>query len=348
MIRYRFFHALAFGSIMMLSNACNSPSGKNDGDGANEEGKNPTYAIVIHGGAGTITKANMTKETEEAYIKALNEALDIGEAVLKNGGTSLEAVVQTIVYLEDNPLFNAGKGAVLTNAETCELDASIMDGASQNAGAVAGLKHVKNPIRAALAVMKNSPHVMLAGSGADQFALEQGLDTVSNDYFFTERRLEDIRKAKAQEQKTGMTTQPNDEKFGTVGCVALDKFGNLAAGTSTGGMTNKRWGRIGDSPIIGAGTYADNATCAVSCTGHGEYFIKYTVAADVAHRMAYLGESVEQAANHVVLKKLVEKGGSGGLIAMDAKGNIAMPFNTEGMYRGYARPGERVVKIYKE
>ena len=330
-------------------NACNSSSGQDRQAAAGSVApETPQYAIVIHGGAGTITKANMTPEKEQAYTQALDTALDIGEGVLKSGGSAIEAVEKTIMYLEDNPLFNAGKGAVLTNAETCELDASIMDGFDQNAGAVAGVKHVKNPIRAAIAVMKNSPHVMLAGTGADQFALEQGLDTVSNDYFFTERRLEAIRKAKAREAKTGMTVQQHDEKFGTVGCVALDKNGNLAAGTSTGGMTNKRWGRVGDSPIIGAGTYADNATCGVSCTGHGEYFIRYTVAADVAHRMAYLGESVEEAANYVVNKKLVEKGGSGGLIALDAKGNVAMPFNTEGMYRAYARPGERIVKIYKE
>ncbi|MAT53372.1 MAG: beta-aspartyl-peptidase [Saprospirales bacterium] len=335
-------------AMLVFMNACESPSGQNQPTSTAETQEAPEYAIVIHGGAGTITKANMTPEKEAAYNQALNEALDIGEEVLKNGGSALEAVEKTIMYLEDNPLFNAGKGAVLTNAETCELDASIMDGSDQNAGAVAGVKYVKNPIRAAIAVMKNSPHVMMAGTGADQFALEQGLDTVPNEYFYTERRLEAIRKAKAREEKTGMIGQRHDEKYGTVGCVALDKNGNLAAGTSTGGMTNKRWGRIGDSPIIGAGTYADNATCGVSCTGHGEYFIRYTVAADVAHRMAYLGESVEEAANFVINKKLVEKGGSGGLIAMDAKGNVAMPFNTEGMYRGYARPGERVVKIYGE
>ncbi len=308
----------------------------------------PEYAIVIHGGAGTILRSEMTPEQEAAYTEALNQALDIGEEILKNGGTALDAVEKTIVYLEDNPLFNAGKGAVLTNAGTCELDASIMDGATQNAGSVAGVKHVKNPIRAALAVMQQSPHVMLAGEGADQFALEQGLDTVPNSYFITERRLESLKRAKAKEQKTGMSAENAESKFGTVGCVALDKHGNLAAGTSTGGMNNKRWGRIGDSPIIGAGTYADNATCAVSCTGHGEYFIRYTVAADVAARMAYGGASLQDAANAVVMKKLVEKGGSGGLIAVDAKGNIAMPFNTEGMYRGYAKPGERLVAIYKQ
>ncbi len=348
MHRHTCFTLIFTFTMLLMMNACNSPSGQQTTGTPTNGQAVPEYAIVIHGGAGTITKANMTPEKEKAYTEALNKALDTGEEVLKNGGTALEAVEKTLMYLEDNPLFNAGKGAVLTNSETCELDASIMDGSDQNAGAVAGVKHVKNPIRAAIAVMKNSPHVMMAGTGADQFALEQGLDTVSNEYFFTERRLESIRKARAREEKTGMTGRRHDEKFGTVGCVALDKNGNLAAGTSTGGMTNKRWGRVGDSPIIGAGTYADNATCGISCTGHGEYFIRYTVAADVAHRMAYLGESVEEAANFVVNEKLDEKGGSGGLIAMDAKGNVAMPFNTEGMYRGYARPGERVVKIYKD
>lgn len=335
-------------TLVLLGLSCNPVNENSKGGTQDNAMKKAEYAIVIHGGAGTITRENMTPEKEADYSNALNEALSIGEEVLKNGGTAIEAVEQTIMFMEDNPLFNAGKGAVLTNAETCELDASIMDGADQNAGAVAGVKHVKNPIRAAIAVMKNSPHVMMAGNGADQFALEQGLDTVSNEYFITDRRLEAIKEAKAKEEKTGMIGQRHDEKFGTVGCVALDKNGNLAAGTSTGGMTNKRWGRIGDSPIIGAGTYADNATCGISCTGHGEYFIRYTVAADVAHRMAYLHESVDEAANFVVNKKLVEKGGSGGLIAMDAYGNISMPFNTEGMYRGYAKPGEKVVAIYKD
>ncbi|TAK48708.1 MAG: isoaspartyl peptidase/L-asparaginase [Saprospiraceae bacterium] len=310
----------------------------------------PLYTIVIHGGAGTILKANMSPEKEAAYTNALNAALHIGEEILKNGGTALQAVEKTINYMEDSPLFNAGKGAVFTNAGTNELDASIMDGATQNAGAVAGVKIIKNPISAAVKVMEDSPHVLLSGGGADRFAIEEGLDTVPNSYFFTERQWEAIEKIRAEEgNKTGQIIKdPTDSKFGTVGCVALDQNGNIAAGTSTGGMTNKRWGRIGDSPIIGAGTYADNATCAVSCTGHGEFFIRYTVAADVAARMAYLKEPLQVAADFVVNKKLVEKGGEGGLIALDAKGNIAMVFNSEGMYRGYAKPGIREVKIYKD
>ena len=309
----------------------------------------PEYAIVIHGGAGTILKESMTAEKEAAYLEALNDALDAGENILKNGGTSLEAVEKTIMSMEDSPLFNAGKGAVFTNAGTNELDASVMDGKTQNAGAVGGVKTVRNPIQAAIAVMENSVHVMLAGTGADEFAAEQGLTTVDNSYFHTERRRNALERVKEKEkEEMKQITENSESKHGTVGCVALDKNGNIVAGTSTGGMTNKRWGRVGDSPIIGAGTYANNATCGVSCTGHGEYFIRYAVAHDVSARMLYLKENVATAADHVVNKTLVEKGGSGGLIALDAFGNVAMPFNSEGMYRGYAKPGERVVKIYKE
>lgn len=307
------------------------------------------YAIVIHGGAGTILKSNMSEEKEAAYLAALNQALDIGEGILKNGGTSLEAVEQTIMFMEDSPLFNAGKGAVFTNADTNELDASVMEGATQNAGAVGGIKTVKNPIQAAIAVMNNSEHVMLTGEGADQFAAEQGLTIVDNSYFHTDRRMESLQRVQEREKEEQQRIIENSEnKHGTVGCVALDKNGNITAGTSTGGMTNKRWGRVGDSPIIGAGTYANNATCGVSCTGHGEFFIRYAVAFDVAARMAYLKEDVATAADHVINQTLVEKGGSGGLIALDANGQVAMPFNSEGMYRGYSRPGERVVEIYND
>ncbi|MBI5914466.1 MAG: isoaspartyl peptidase/L-asparaginase, partial [Bacteroidetes bacterium] len=257
----------------------------------------PAYALAIHGGAGTIRKSDMTPELEAEYLKALDEALTIGEKILSGGGTSLEAVEQTIVYLEDSPLFNAGKGAVFTHEGRNELDASVMEGSNQMAGAVGGVTIVKNPIRAAIAVMKNSPHVLLAGEGAEEFAIEQGLDTVPNSYFFTQKRYDALQKILEKEnRKTGMVTEPAGSKFGTVGCVALDKNGNLAAGTSTGGTVNKRWGRMGDSPIIGAGTYANNATCAVSCTGHGEFFIRYAVAHDVSARMEYLGEDLSTAA----------------------------------------------------
>ena len=296
------------------------------------------YGLVIHGGAGTITRENMSTEKEAEYISKLTAALKTGYAILENGGSGLDAVEATIKVMEDSPLFNAGKGAVFTGAGTNELDASIMDGATLQGGAVAGVKTVKNPISAARKVMEKTWHVLLAGEGADAFAKEQGLDIVDNSYFHTEHRFKSLIKAKEKEM----------EKHGTVGCVALDKKGNLAAGTSTGGLTNKRWGRVGDSPIIGAGTYASNETCAVSATGQGEYFIRGSVAFDIAAQMDYEKKSVQTAAQ-AVIDKLTERGGTGGGIVMDSKGNIAMPFNTEGMYRGfYLNDGELTVKIYKD
>jgi len=296
------------------------------------------YGLVIHGGAGTITRKNMSTEKEAEYISKLTAALKTGYAILEIGGSSIDAVEATIKVMEDSQLFNAGKGAVFTGAGTCELDASIMDGATLQAGAVAGVKTVKNPISAARKVMEETWHVLLAGEGADAFAKEQGLDIVDNSYFHTEHRFKSLIKAKEKEI----------EKHGTVGCVALDKKGNLAAGTSTGGLTNKRWGRVGDSPIIGAGTYASNETCAVSGTGQGEYFIRGSVAYDIAAQMDYEKKSVQTAAQ-AVIDKLTERGGTGGVIVMDSKGNIAMSFNTEGMYRGfYLNDGELNVKIYKD
>ncbi|MCI5083561.1 MAG: isoaspartyl peptidase/L-asparaginase [Saprospiraceae bacterium] len=334
--------------LSLLWTACSQPAEHTE-NGTSKSVQKAEYAIVIHGGAGTIKRENMSSEKEEAYRTALNKALDIGEGILKNGGTALEAVEKTIMSMEDSPLFNAGKGAVFTHEGRNELDASIMHGADRNAGAVGGITIVRNPIQAAIAVMEQSPHVMLTGKGAEEFALEQELDTVSNDYFYTERRWESLQKILEREnQETGYMEEYPDYKFGTVGCVALDKNGNIVAGTSTGGMTNKRYNRIGDSPIIGAGTYADNATCGVSCTGHGEFFIRWAVAYDVSAIMAYKEVGVKKAADMVVNEKLVDVGGSGGLIALDKYGNVAMPFNTEGMYRGYAKPNERVVQIYKD
>ena len=307
------------------------------------------YAIVIHGGAGTITRERMTNEKEAEYRTKLNEALDKGESILKTGGSSLDAVEETIKILENSPLFNAGKGAVFTNKETNEMDASIMNGADSNAGAVTGITNIKNPITAARMVLEKSNHVLLSGEGAGNFAAENGCEVVDPSYFKTERRLKSLQNAKSKED-TGVLgySVPEDFKFGTVGCVALDKIGNIVAGTSTGGMTNKKYGRVGDSPIIGAGTYADNNTCGVSATGHGEYFIRYAIAHDIAARMEYKNISLEQAADEVIMKKLVEKQGSGGIVALDKYGNIAMPFNTKGMYRGYSKPGERVVKIFND
>ncbi|MEL6987005.1 MAG: isoaspartyl peptidase/L-asparaginase [Bacteroidota bacterium] len=312
----------------------------------NEAEEGVEYAMVIHGGAGTILKKNMTPKKEAAYLQKLNEALDAGEAILKKGGSSIDAVEKTIMILENSPLFNAGKGAVFTNAGINELDASIMTGKDQNAGAVGGVTTIKNPILAARAVLEKSDHVMLTGKGAEAFSKSVGIETVEPSYFHTENRMKSLERAKKKEMGTGSIDYP-DYKFGTVGCVALDKNGNITAGTSTGGMTNKKYNRIGDSPIIGAGTYANNATCGVSSTGHGEYFIRYAVAHDISALMEYKNMSLAEAAEYVVNKKLVEKGGSGGVIALDAKGNVSMPFNTKGMYRGYAKPGERVVEIYK-
>jgi len=327
--------------------------------------------LVIHGGAGTITRANMTPEKEKAYREVLNTALQKGYAILKQGGTSEKAVETAIMVMEDSPLFNAGKGAVFTNEGKNEMDAAIMDGKTLKAGAIAGVTTIKNPIRGAIAVMEKSPHVLMAGKGADLFAKEQGLEIVDPSYFYTEARYKALQKAKEEEKveldhtentkkdiqkkpKTGFVKEEDlifteGKKYGTVGCVALDKFGNLTAGTSTGGMTNKRYGRIGDAPIIGAGTYANNNTCAVSATGHGEFFIRCVVAYDISALMEYKGLSVKDAAEEVVMKKLVERGGEGGLIALDRNGNIAMPFNSEGMYRGYVKAdGKSEVMIYKD
>jgi beta-aspartyl-peptidase (threonine type) len=316
----------------------------------------PEFAIIIHGGAGTILKKNMTPEKEAAYKAKLEEAIRIGYNVLKNGGSSLDAVTKTINVMEDSPLFNAGKGAVFTNAETNELDASIMDGKTLNAGASAGTKNVKYPIDLARAIMDNSPHVMMAGSGAEKFAQEQGLEIVDPKYFFTKRRFNSLQNAKKREQielehddKTAFYDEDiKDYKFGTVGCAALDKNGNLAAGTSTGGMTNKRWGRIGDAPIIGSGTYANNATCAISSTGWGEFFIRAQVAHDISALMDYKGLSLKEASK-VVLNKVADLGGDGGIVAVDKNGNMVAEFNTSGMYRATMNDkGELTIGIYEQ
>lgn len=316
----------------------------------NQTVEKPEYAIVIHGGAGTILKENMSEEMEMAYRTAMNDALDIGEKVLINGGSSIDAVEQTIRFMEDSPLFNAGKGAVFTHEGRNEMDASFMYGKDQNAGAVGGVTNIKHPISAARAVLEKSEHVMMVGRGAEDFAQMQGIEIVDPSYFRTERRWNSLQRIlEAEKNETELSEDDDkDKKHGTVGCVALDKTGNIAAGTSTGGMTNKRYNRIGDSPIIGAGTFADNATCGVSSTGHGEYFIRYTVARDIAALMEYGGKTLTEASDYIINQKLVDKGGTGGIVALDKNGNIAMPFNTPGMYRGFSKPGERVVKIYKE
>ena len=320
-------------------------------------------ALAIHGGAGTIQRANMSAEQEAEYRAKLKEALQAGYQVLEQGGTSLDAVEAAIQLMEESPLFNAGKGAVFTNDGKNELDAAIMDGQTHQAGAVAGISHVKSPIAAARAVMEASPHVMMVGAGAEQFAQEQGLEMVEPSYFFTDKRHQQLEQIKATEKQELDHSGSNkahkkqsyldqhfpNRKFGTVGAVAVDKEGNLAAATSTGGMTNKRYGRVGDVPIIGAGTYADNATAAISATGHGEYFIRSVVAYDITALMKYRDMSLQEAADEVVKKKLVETGGDGGVIAVDAQGNIAMPFNTSGMYRASMdKDGKIYVGIYAD
>jgi len=319
------------------------------------------FVLVIHGGAGTILKSMMTPEKEKAYTQGLNDALQAGYDVLSKGGTSLDAVEAAIEVMEDNPLFNAGKGAVFTNEGKNELDASVMDGKTLKAGAVAGVTTIKNPITAARAVMDKSDHVMMAGKGAEQFAAQNGCTIVDPSYFFVEDRWQALQKAKADDslkalhkdsiKSKSFLKQPGnvDYKYGTVGCVALDMYGNLAAGTSTGGMTNKKFGRIGDSPIIGAGTYANNSTCAISCTGYGEYFMRLVLAKAVSDRIELAHETLQQAADEMIMHQLTQLGGEGGLIAVDNSGNFTMSFNSAGMYRGYVTSdGKKETKIYKE
>ena len=329
-------------TVILLFVSCHSEKDK----------QQPTFGIVIHGGAGTILKENMSDEMERAYIEKLTEAIATGYAILKAGGTSQDAVEKTIHVMEDSPLFNSGKGAVLTANGSIALDASFMDGKTLNSGAIAGVKQVKNPISAAIKVMHNSPHVLLSGQGADQFAVEQNLDTVPQSYFITERRFKDLKRVKELEVNKKTILHGSDQlfydnqRYGTVGCVALDLNGNLAAGTSTGGMTNKKWGRIGDAPIIGAGTYANNSSCGVSATGWGEFFIRSVVAHDIAALVEYKNLSVKEASKQV-LQKVEDLGGDGGVVVMDTYGNVAMEFNTPGMYRAHMNSdGKLTVRIY--
>jgi len=299
-------------------------------------------AIAIHGGAGTIDKAKFSPEQEKAYRAKLSEAVEAGYSVLEKGGESLDAVTAAITVLEQSEFFNAGRGAVYTYDGGHELDASIMDGRNRQAGAVAGVKHVESPIKLARLVMDNSVHVMLSGQGAEEFAKEQGIELIENNIFDTKHRYDALLKAKDKLDKAKATTKsyqaahnalPDNFKMGTVGAVALDKNGNLAAGTSTGGMTAKRYGRVGDAPVIGAGTFAENESCAVSATGHGEYFIRYNVASDICARVKYQGSTIAQAGDEVINKVLKPIGGTGGGIILDTQGNISLPFNTSGMYR---------------
>lgn len=306
------------------------------------------YTLAIHGGAGTISKASMSAEAQKNYEEALLNSLKTGETWLKNGGDALTAVEKAVVELENNPLFNAGKGAVFTHEGQHEMDASVMEGKFLNAGAVSGLKHVKNPVLLARKVMDEGMHVYLSGSGAEAFAKKNGLAFEDDAYFYVPLRYQQLQEALKQDKVFLDHKETKPDKFGTVGAVALDVHGNLAAATSTGGMTNKKHGRVGDTPIIGAGTYANNTTCAISCTGHGEFFIRAVVAYDISCLMEYKGLSLKEACRIVVHEKLVKLGGEGGLIAVDNKGNIELPFNSEGMYRGSVRSGETpFIAIYK-
>ena len=309
---------------------------------------NKKYSIAIHGGAGTLIKGLMTPEKEEQYKAALNEALEKGYEVLENNGNALDAVEIAVKYLEDSPLFNAGKGSVFTNDGTHEMDASIMDGKTLDAGAVSLITGIKNPVSLARDIMEKTDHVFLAGEGAMRFADSLGYSLESPEYFYDELRYQQWQNIKDSDSFQLDHSLKKDSKFGTVGAVACDKEGNIAAATSTGGMTNKRWGRVGDSPMIGAGNYANNKTCAVSCTGSGEFFIRGVVAYDVSCLMEYKGMTLEEAAQEVINKRVLSIGGDGGLIAVDAEGNIAMPFNTEGMYRAFkTSEKEKEVSIYK-
>jgi beta-aspartyl-peptidase (threonine type) len=301
------------------------------------------FAIAVHGGAGTLSRRNTSTEQEQAYRAGLAAALDAGYAVLERGESGLDAAIAAVCVLEDNPLFNAGRGAVLTRDGAAELDASVMDGGTLKAGAVTGLKHVKNPVVLARRVMDHSPHVMLVGAGAEEFARLQGVELVSNEYFRTP-----VRQAQLHRLLAGSAEKENDlVAFGTVGAVALDAHGNVAAATSTGGMSGKRWGRVGDSPIIGAGTYASNASCAVSATGHGEYFIRSVVAHDICAQVEYLKLPLAQATGNV-LAKMKALGGNGGVIAIDTRGEIVLDFNSEGMFRGMrTSSGKAEVALYR-
>ncbi len=328
---HQFHLALTLGSLLLATSLFA------------EEKKEPLkFGMVIHGGAGTIERGQMTPEKEAAYRAGLDRALKAGYAVLERGGPSLDAVEAAIHVLEDHPLFNAGKGAVFTNQGTNELDSSIMDGKTLKAGAVTGVKHIRNPISLARMVMEKSIRVLLTGDGAEAFAKGHGMEMVDQKYFYTDERWQALEKVKASP-----APMADKDRHGTVGAVALDQAGNLAAGTSTGGMTNKEFGRVGDSPIIGAGTYANNATCGVSCTGDGEYFMRSLVAYDISAQMEYEGLSVEKAAQNTI-DKVGKLGGTGGLIAMDKDGNVTMPFNTSGMYRGRVGADGKVnVEIYR-
>ena len=349
------FLSYFFFIVLIFFQSCQQITSENEeaNDSSNVKAENFPITLIIHGGAGSIKRGYLTPEQEKAYQIKMKEALHAGYKVLKDGGKSIDAVIETIKIMEDSPLFNAGKGAVLTHTGNVSMDASIMQGYDLNAGAIAGVNHIKNPIIAARLVMDSSFHVMLSGAGADEYAMLNGLQTEDNSYFITRKRLRQLKRKMGADSNLLETSDNSQlfegDKMGTVGCVALDQYGNISAGTSTGGMTNKKYGRIGDSPIIGAGTYADNATCGVSCTGHGEYFIRLSIARNMADLMAYKELSVVEAAHEVIQNQLTNLGGTGGLVALDKKGNYTWEFNTPGMFRGVIAEGkEAVVEFYEK
>lgn len=342
---------IVISTLFLIS--CDQKSTKNENGMTREPN---SFAIVIHGGAGRVTRENHNKEQQEAYSQKLQEALDAGYAVLEKGGVSLDAVQAAINVMEDSPLFNAGKGAVYNSEGNQEMDASIMDGKTLNCGAVAGVNHIKNPILAARVVMDKTSHVLLSGKGAEQMMEKYGIEMVDSSYFFTEKRLNQLRKMQGKDEMKldhsavlNIDELMDDHKFGTVGAVAIDKNGDIAAGTSTGGMTNKKYGRIGDSPIIGAGTYANNLTCGISATGTGEYFMRTVAAHEVSNLIQYKGLSAKEALHEVLFNQIGKLGGEGGMILLDKNGEVSWDFNSDGMFRGYRKSsGENVVEMFEQ
>ncbi len=334
------FYSLLISITILIISSCNGRDSNIVNSDKNENKPIP-LTLIIHGGAGEIKPGFLSEEQEKGYKAKIEEALNAGYAVLSEGGESVNAVQASIKIMEDSPLFNAGKGAVLNHEGVVSMDASIMRGSDLNAGAITGIRHIKNPILLARLVMDSSKHVFLSGDGAEEFAANYGLETEVNNYFIIPRRFQQLKKKLGSDTlHLSYNNLEVGDKYGTVGCVAIDAKGNIAAGTSTGGMVNKQWGRIGDSPIIGAGTFADNNSCGISATGHGEYFIRLSIARNIADLINYKGLSIQEAAHEVIQNQLSDLGGTGGIIGIDNKGNYCFEFNTPGMYRGVLQEGE--------
>ncbi len=342
-----YFTMLALAGVFVVG--CDAGEADGRPGSAAPETPGAEFGIVIHGGAGTITRDGMTDEMEAAFHASLEAALEVGYRILEEGGSAMDAVIAAVVLMEDDSLFNAGRGAVFTSEGTNELDAAVMDGRDRNAGAVAGVRNIKNPINLARLVMDESPHVFMIGEGAETFGAQFDIETVDPSWFYTERRWEAMQRAQEREQVSSNWHLEENRMIGTVGAAARDRNGDLAAATSTGGMTNKRFGRVGDVPVIGAGTYASNASCAISATGHGEYFIRNVVAREVCARMEHRGETIQEAADAVVLRQLVDHGGTGGVVGIDRNGHVTLTMNTPGMYRGhYLAGGQPFTAIYED